>query len=234
MRLCSTFLLCLSAVCVSAQRPSAAPPSPAQASVRFIFDWSQGIPWQTYSITVQADGNTHFRATPAPDKTDSDTDLFQQDFMMSEANRSKIFDLAKRLNYFESDFDSHLKRIAQTGSKTLEYKSATRHGSTQYNWSQNPDVQELTRLFLAIAITLDYGRKLSFQYRFDKLGMDARLRELADLQANHNVEELNAIAPVLRKIADDPNLMHITRQTSQQLLRSLKAPGHGNEPVAQP
>ena len=101
---------------------------------------------------------------------------------MSEANRSKIFDLAKKLNYFQGDFDSHLKRIAQTGSKTLEYKSATRHGSTHYNWSQNPDVQELTRLFLAIATTLDYGRKLSFQYRFDKLGMDARLRELADLQ----------------------------------------------------
>ena len=44
---------------------------------------------------------------------------------MSEANRSKIFDLAKELNYFQSDFDSHLKHIAQTGSKTLEYKSAT-------------------------------------------------------------------------------------------------------------
>ena len=49
---------------------------------------------------------------------------------MSEANRSKIFDLAKKLNYFQGDYDSHLKRIAQTGSKTLEYKSATVHGST--------------------------------------------------------------------------------------------------------
>ena len=46
-------------------------------------------------------------------------------------------------------------------------------------------MQELTRLFLAIANTLDYGRKLAFQYRFDKLGMDARLKELADKRQDH-------------------------------------------------
>ena len=233
MRLCPTFLLCLFALCVSAQQPSAVPPSPAQASVQFIFNWSKGIPWQTYSITVQADGNTHFQGTPAPDAAGGDTDLFQQDFTMSEANRSKIFDLAKKLNYFQGNFESPLKRIARTGSKTLEYKSATANSSATYNWSQNVDVQELTNLFIAIASTLDYGRKLTFQYRFDKLGMNIRLKELADLQANHYAEELNAIAPILRKIADDPNMMHISSQTAQQLLRTLSGLGQPNETPAQ-
>ena len=97
---------------------------------------------------------------------------------MSEANRQKIFDLAQKLNYFQGDFDSHLKHIAQTGKKTLEYQSPQVQGSATYNWSQNADVQELTRLFVAIATTVDYGRKLAFQYRFDKLGMDQRLKEL--------------------------------------------------------
>ena len=219
MRLCFAFIVLLPVLPALAQ-PQAAPAA-AQPVVTFEFDWSQGIPWQTYSIMVQADGNTHFQGTPAPDEAGGDTDLFQQDFTMSEANRSKMFDLAKKLNYFQGDFDSHLKRIAQTGSKTLEYKSATAHGSTRYNWSQNADVQELTRLFLAIANTLDYGRKLTFQYRFDKLGMDARLKELEDIRANHYVEELNAIAPILRKIADDPDMMHISRQAAQHLLRTL-------------
>jgi len=219
MRLCLAFIVLLPVLPAVAQ-PQAAPAA-AQPVVTFEFDWSQGIPWQTYSIMVRADGNTHFQGTPAPDEAGGDTDLFQQDFTMSEANRSKIFDLAKKLNYFQGDFDSHLKRIAQTGSKTLEYKSATAHGSTRYNWSQNADVQELTRLFLAIANTLDYGRKLTFQYRFDKLGMDARLKELEDIRANHYVEELNAIAPILRKIADDPDMMHISRQAAQHLLRTL-------------
>ena len=231
MRLRFAFAILLLVLPVSAQQEAA----PAvQPSVTFNFDWSQGIPWQTYSIAVQADGNTHFQGAPAPDGPGGDTDPFQQDFTMSEANRSKIFDLAKKLNYFQGDFDSHLKRIAQTGSKTLEYKSVTAHGSATYNWSQNADVQELTRLFLAIANTLDYGRKLTFQYRLDKLGMDTRLKELEDLRANHYAEELKAIAPILRKIADDPNMMHISRQTAQQLLRSLSGPSQPNETPAQP
>jgi hypothetical protein len=232
MRLCLAFIILLLVLPASAQL-EATPPA-AQPAVTFDFDWSPGIPWQTYSITVRADGNAHFQGTPAPDKAGGDTDLFQQDFIMSEANRSKIFDLAKKLNYFHGDFDSHLKQIAQTGRKTLEYNSANKHGSTSYNWSQNADVQELSRLFVAIANTFDYGRKLSFQYRFDKLGMDARLKELEYIRANHYAEELNAIAPILRKIADDPDMMHISRQTAQQLLRSLGGPGQPNETPAQP
>jgi hypothetical protein len=230
MRLCLAILLLV----LPASAQSEAATAAAQPAVTFDFDWGQGIPWQTYSITVRADGNTHFQGTPAPDVAGGDTDPFQQDFTMSEANRSKIFDLAKKLNYFQSDFDSHLKRIAQTGSKTLEYTSATAHGATTYNWSPNADVQELTRLFLAVANTLDYGRKLTFQYRFDKLGMDARLKELEDMRADHHVEELNAIAPILRKIADDPNMMHISRQAAQQLLRSPSGPSQPNETPAQP
>jgi hypothetical protein len=233
MKLCSAFIVLLLVSLASAQ-PAAAPAA-AQPTVTFVFDWSQGIPWQAYSITVQADGSTHFQGTPAPDTaTGGDTDLFQQDFTMSAANRSKIFDLAKKLNYFQGDFNSRVKHIAQTGRKTLEYTSADKHGSTTYNWSQNADVQELSRLFVAIANTLDYGRKLSFQYRFDKLGMDARLKELEYIRANHYAEELNVIAPILRKIADDPDMMDISRQTAQQLLRSLSGPSQPNATPAQP
>jgi hypothetical protein len=232
MRWCLASVVLLLVLPASAQ-PLAAPAA-AQPTVTFSFDWSQGIPWRKYSITVRAGGNTHFQGTPAPDADGGDTDLFQQDFVMSEANRSKIFDLAKKLNYFQGDFDSHLKRIAQTGSKTLEYTSATIHGSTHYNWSRNADVQELTRLFLAIAHTLDCGRKLAFDHRFDKLGIDAQLKDLQQLQADHYAEELNAIAPILRKIADDPDMMNISREAAQRLLHSLSGPSQPKATPAQP
>ena len=87
---------------------------------------------------------------------------------------------------------------------------------------------------MAIANTLDYGRKLSFQYRFDKLGIEARLKELEGMRADHHVEELNAIAPILLKIADDPDMMHISRQAAQQLLRSMNGPSQANETPTQP
>ena len=151
----------------------------------FNFEWNQGIPWQTYSITVQSDGKTRFQGTARPRRSQQRHRPVSAGLHHVRGQSGEDLRTARKLNYFQGDFDSHLKKIAQTGSKTLEYKSASTHGSTTYNWSQNADVQELTRLFLAIANTIDYGRKLAFQYRFDKLGMDTRLKELAELRTNH-------------------------------------------------
>jgi hypothetical protein len=216
---------------LAAQQQPVSPPS-SQASVRFAFDWPQGIPWQKYSIDVQSDGKSHFDGTPNADGT-HDTDPYQQDFSMSEVNRQKIFELSQKLNYFRGDFDSHLKHIAQTGSKTLAYRSPQVQGASTYNWSQNPDVGELTKLFQAISVTIDYGRQLAFQYRFDKLGMDERLKELQDLQTSHGAEEIGIIAPILRKIANDPNLMNISRQTAKHLLETMKSGGLAAQNPAQ-
>jgi hypothetical protein len=224
-------LFCLS---TPAQQPTTPlPVASDQASVEFNFEWIQGIPWQSYSIQVQADGKTHFAGTPNPSQG-GDDDPFQQDFIMSEANRQKTFDLAKKLNFFRVDFDSHLKRIAQTGAKTLVYKSAQVQGSSTYNYSPNPDAQQLTQLFLGLATTLDFGRKLAFQYRFDKLGMDQLLRQLEEQQSSHQAEELSAIEPILRKIADDPSLMHITRQSAQHLLKTIEVPGAAAQSSVRP
>jgi hypothetical protein len=192
------------------------------AQVKFLFDWNQGRPWLSYSILVSSDGKAHFDGDPNPVEGGGD-EPFQQDFRVSDANRQKIFDLAKRLNYFNGNFDFS-KKIAQTGKKTLEYQSAGVRGSTTYNWSENKDVEELTRFFQSIATTLDYGCKLAFQYRFDKLGMDQRVRELEELQAKGDVEELAAIQPILQKIADDPSIMHISRQSAKHLLKSIHGP----------
>jgi len=159
---------------------------------------------------------------------------------MTDANRQKIFDLAKKLDYFQGNFEAKQKNIAKTGQKTLGYHGrdgggghAIEHSST-YNYSPNSDVQELTRIFQAIATTLDYGRKLAFKYRFDKLGLDAELKDLQDMQASHYIEELQAIDPVLQKIADDPNMMHINRVTAKQLLKSTGTSGVSSQTATQP
>jgi hypothetical protein len=205
------------------QQESSPAALPAAGSVRFSFAWNQGYPWQKYTIDVHADGKTRFDGTPHADEI-NDSEPYSQDFVMSEANRLKLFVLAQKLNYFQGDFDSHLKHIAQTGTKTLQFDSSQIKGSTTYNYSQNADVEELTRFFAAVAMTIDYGRKLAFQMRFDKLGMDKRMKELEDLQTSHGVEELEIIAPILRKIAGDPNLMNISRESARKLLRSMDTP----------
>jgi hypothetical protein len=217
----------------AAQQPEAASPASSAATVKFTLDWPQARPWTSFSITVQTDGKSHFEGTPNPEDG-GDSGLYQQDFAMSEPNRAKIFELARKLNYFNCDFETHLKHIAQTGKKTLEYTSPQAHGSSSYNWSQNPDVQQLTHLFWSISTTFDYGRKLAFQYRFDKLGMDSRLKQLVEAQADHNVEELVTIEPILRKIANDPGMMHISRQSAQELLHDMHAPATADQATALP
>jgi hypothetical protein len=214
-------------------------PQPTGAYVVFKFDWDQGRPWVTYTITVDDVGNAHFEGVGSPVES-GDGDSFSQDFTMSDANRQKIFELVKKADYFQGNFEGKQKNIAKTGEKTLAYHGkgdaegqAVSH-STAYNYSPNNDIQVLTRLFQSIALTLDFGRKLAFQYRFDKLGMDDRLKSLQDMQASHFVEELQAIEPILQKIATDPNVMNIARVTAKQLLNSAGAGGGRSQTTNQP
>lgn len=223
--------LAIAAASAGAQQSASSPTG--VPSVTFKFYWDQGRPWVDYTITVAENGATHFSGNGNPAE-DGDGDSFRQDFTMSEANRQKIFEWAKAANYFQGQFEAKQKNVAKTGTKTLEYQAESVNNSTTYNYSPNPNIQQITKLFQSMATTLDYGRKLAYQYRFDKLGMDARLKELVDLQATGYAQELQAIAPVLSKIATDPDMMHIARQEARALLKSANAGATLSSPASQP
>jgi hypothetical protein len=209
-------------------------PQPTGTYIVFKFDWDQGQPWAKYTISVDDAGNTRFQGVGNSVES-GDGDDFSDDFTMSAANRQKIFDLAKKAGYFQGNLEARQKNIAQTGQKTLEYhpKGAGATSAT-YNYSPDPSVAELTRIFQSIATTVDFGRKLAFDYRFNKLGIDARLHSLQDMQGSHYVEELQAIEPILKKIAADPNMMHINQVAARQLLKSIGSTIAPAAPESQP
>jgi hypothetical protein len=223
--------LLIALVCLLTALPSlqAQPTAPANGlpSITFNLNWNQGRPWVDYTITVSENGATHFSGKGNP-ADGGDGEAVQRDFTMTEANRQKIFEWAKAANYFEGEYETRQKNVAKTGTKTLEYHSSSVNHSTTFNYSPNQNIQQLSKLFQSIATTLDFGSKLTFQYRFDKLGMDACLQQLTDLQASGFVEELQAIEPILRKIAEDTSLMHIARTQAKQLLKATA----GNASVA--
>lgn len=229
--LCLLLFLLTGLALYAQQAATPASITPPSAVVTYSFDWPQGIPWTKYSITVQSNGKSHFEGTPHADEKDTDTDPVAGDFTMWDSTRERIFTLAQKLNYFQGNLESHLKHIAQTGTKTLQYESPQARGSSTYNYSQNPDVQALTRLFTGIATTFDYQRKLAFEYRYDKLGMDECLRQLQELQASHEAEEMHVLGPMLHKIAADPNLMNITRQSARQILDKIIEPDPSKGPT---
>ena len=234
----AVYLWALGAAAQTLHEPVAVP-QPTGAYVAFKFDWDQGRPWLRYTIAIDDAGNAHFEGVGNPIDS-GDSDNFTQDFTMSDANRQKIFELARKADYFQGNFEGKQKNLAKTGQKTLEYHGRVagsgqeiNHSAT-YNYSPNSDIQELTRIFQSIATTLDFGRKLAFQYRFDKIGMDDRLKSLQEMQASHYAEELQAIEPILQKIASDPNIMHISRVTAKQLLNSFNPGGPRSQTAPQP
>ena len=117
---------------------------------------------------------------------------------MTDANRQKIFQLAKSLNYFQRNFEAKQKNIAKTGQRPWNSAGGpaaeqTVEHSTTYNYSPNSDVQELTRIFQAIATTLDYRPQAGVQVSLRQ----ARHGRRIEVPAGH------AGKPLCRGIAGD-------------------------------
>ena len=156
-----TSWLLFSGVCTQALQTAGPPQAP---TVVFKLSWDKGLPWSYYAFTVNENGATHFNGTVNAAEGGQAED-FEQDFTMSEATLQEIFRLTKAADFFQGQFETKTKNVAKTGMKTLEFHGPSLNASTTYNFSPNPNIQQLTKLFQAIAVTIDYGRKLSYQYR---------------------------------------------------------------------
>jgi hypothetical protein len=102
--------------------------------------------------------------------------------------------------------------------KTLAYKDAQRNSAATYNYSTNPAVQLLTEVFQNLSTTLEFGRRLEFYHRYQKLALDAELKRMEEMAKDHNLEDLSAISSILQQIANDQSVINIDRARAQRLL----------------
>jgi len=152
---------------------------------------------------------------------------YRVEFTISEATTRRIFALTESLRYFDGDWDFKKHRIADTGRKTLLYSDSTRNHQTTYNWSENRAVQELTDIFQGISSTQEAAYELNYLHRYDRLGLNRQLERMEDLAKSGWLRELQVIAPLLEKLANDREIMHIARQRAQRLLQAAAAPPPG-------
>lgn len=199
------------------------------ALVSFQFD-RPGLEVPKFTLQVNEDGSARYEADqvyPPPrgsDSTESTTRHIDRTLMLTPATTKRIFAAAHELNRFTDVCASNLKNIADTGKKTLSYTGEGGDGSCTYNYSQDKSVTLLTNIFQGIAFTLDMGRKLDFQHRFDRLGLDATTASLASETDAGRAVELGTIAPTLRSIADDSNIMERVRLRAAKLLQQFPPP----------
>jgi hypothetical protein len=223
-------LLCLA--CLILELVGHAQAQQTVATVGFTCDFPGSNP-SHYSLSVTenrqasytSDSKVNAAKDPDPDDAVSTDDSpFHADFTLSTATTAHIFDLAKAAHYFQGTIDSKKKNIASTGDKSLIYHDADKSNMAIYNYSSIPAVQELTTLFQNLSAAVEFGRRLDYEYRYQKLALDEEMKSMEETTTLQDIgPDLPAVAPVLQKIADDPAVINPVRARAMRLLQHAGA-----------
>ena len=81
------------------------------------------------------------------------------------------------------------------GAKKLAYKDGQRESAATYNFSPQPAIQQLTALFQGVAATLEFGRRLAHNHRYQKLALDEELKQMEDQARRGDLVEVQAVRP---------------------------------------
>jgi hypothetical protein len=171
-----------------------------------------------YGISVSSDGHASYVSDGKLTKDSDAGEPFSTEFTLPNTTVTHIFDLAKQAHYFEGNLDSKKKNIASTGDKSLMYKDGQRSNVANYNYTTVPAAQELTTLFQTLSLTLEFGRRLEYDYRYQKLALDEELKRMDDLASRGELAEVTVIAPILNKIVNDQSVINPVRAKAQRLL----------------
>lgn len=206
--------------------PACAADNADSATVVFTMDFPNSTP-EHYSIAVEKSGHAHYESVAKISEDSDDRETYKTDLQLLDATRARIFDLAAQAHYFSGKIDSGNKKLAFMGSKRLSYQDAQRNSSADYNFSPVPAVQQLTTLFQSLSATLEFGRRLTYFYRFQKLALDDELTHMEDQARRGEIIELQAVKPILQQISDDETVMKIDRARAVRLIDMGPSPASG-------
>jgi hypothetical protein len=212
------WVLILSSIAYAQSAPFAGGDS-VRPVVTFTLDFPDSQP-EHYSIQVPANGAAHYQSSGHLSADSDLTDNFDFDFVLSAETRSRIMALASKAGYFQKDLDAHRKGMAFTGKKTLTYKDARHSGESSYNYTSNSATQELTTLFQNLSATLEFGHRLDYDHRYQKLALDEELKRMQEMAQDKQLTEVSAIHPILKEIVADQSVVNIARARAQRLLDS--------------
>lgn len=219
--LCASLLLCSACLILTQAPVQAAEP----ASISFSVDFPQSSP-EHYQISIDSDGHAHYESTGKISPDSDARDDYETDFTLSDATRSHIFQLAAQAHYFSGKVDSGNKKLAFTGTKKLLYKDGQRNTSAEYNFPSQPAVQQLTALFQSIGATLEFGRRLTYYHRYQKLALDDELKRMEDQARSGDLAEVSAVSPILQQIYDDNSVMNVVRARARRIMEMSPTNSH--------
>lgn len=188
------------------------------ATVIFSLDFPGSDP-EHYSISVQSDGRARYECSAKASPDSEERETYQSEFAVSDAMRSRIFELAAQAHYFSGKVDSGKSKLANTGAKKLTYKDGPRESSAAYNYSPQPAVQQLTALFQGLSATLEFGRRLTYDHRYQKLALDDELKRMEEQARLGELVGIDAVKNILQEIYDDGSVMNVVRARAMRIMQ---------------
>jgi hypothetical protein len=224
----AAFALALSQAPSQTASPATAQPAPPGAEIRFSFEHPQLDP-ASYMLVIREDGSGHYQSTPGTPSGSSIDSVapgpVDRDIQIRDPLLSTLFQSARSHHFFAIECEAEGSKVAFTGKKTVSYSGPDGHGECTYNWSRDPQLNQLADNLMAIAYTLEEGRRLAVEQLHSRLGLDAELENLQTAVKDRRALEIENIAPELQSIAADESVMNRARNRALAILNG-GAPKH--------
>jgi len=120
--------------------------------------------------------------------------------------------------------ETKAKNVAKTGEKTIRYETGEKTEECTFNYSDDAGLMSTTATFLAIADTMQRGKRLEHDLRYDRLGLDAEMESLVAAQKDGSAIEMGNIAPILQALVSDDHVIDRVRRRAARLLQDAGAP----------
>src|SRR5579863_4152777 len=187
---------------------------PAKVTFRRIF---QGSSPEFIELTVRDDSKTG-----TYEIRQMDDDPGSAPFEVSDALRSKIFELTALLHNFQGqNLDVH-RKIANLGEKTFRWEQGGVVHETKFNYTLNSAASQLLQIFEGLARQQEHFELLTRRMKYDRLGIyDALLQFETDLNRGL-VPEPQRLIPLLDQISSDTRFVDIARQRARTLADRLQ------------
>ncbi len=180
-----------------------------------------GLSPPQWTIILRHDGSGHFRSqmgkAPSGGLKEIEAPGVDRDIQVSAQYAQRVFDVAKRSNWFNEPCESHLK-VAFQGWKTLTYTGPQTHGSCTFNYSKDKDIQTLGDSFQAVAQTILEGARLEMLLQHDPLGLDQEMDYLTGAVGDGRAQQVCVIRSILERLAQDDQVLDRVRKRARALL----------------
>ncbi|GAC1650790.1 MAG: hypothetical protein NVS9B15_10580 [Acidobacteriaceae bacterium] len=182
------------------------------AQIRFDYHFPGSIPPE-YHVTIEQSGRATFEE-PATETQDA----YHSEFQVSPEKANWLYQSAEELNHFSGDYDYKKHKVADTGEKRLSYIQGDKGTQAVYHYSENPQIQQITAWLQGLAVTQEFARMATLHRRFDKLALDADIKEFTENLQGGRATEVASIRPLLQQLLDDPAVLNTARQRIKVLL----------------